>query len=49
MNEKKENRSKYINSINIKKIDIFLEKFKKENEKEKEKEGSCKGSTKSST
>lgn len=36
MNEKKENRSKYINSINIKKIDIFLEKFKKENEKEKE-------------
>lgn len=46
MNEKKENRSKYINSINIKKIDIFLEKFKKENEKEKE--GSCKGSTKSS-
>lgn len=47
MNEKKENRSKYINSINIKKIDIFLEKFKKENEKEKE--GSDKGCPKKSS
>ena len=47
MKEKQENKTKYINSINIKKIDIFLEKFKKENEKEKE--GTDKGSTKSST